>query len=196
MEGRFYTVKKIRFEPATMNSEENKAKRAYYVSRLMEESGNGKTIVYIDETNCNLFLRRSFGRSRKGTRCTVKAPTSKGKNVHVIGGISQTGLLYFERRRGSFKKEDCQEWLRSLLRSITESLSQIVIVCDNAPVHCNLETVLEEEEFIGATMLRLSPYSAPLNPIEECWSVFKPQMKKLLNYMGYKTCWPPLFLKS
>ena len=71
--------------------------------------------------------------------------------MHVIGGIS----LYFERRSGSFKKEDCQEWLRSLLISITESLSQIVIVCDNAPVHSNLETVLEEEEFIGATMLRL-----------------------------------------
>ena len=49
--GKFYTVKKIRFEPATMNCEENKTKRAYYVSRLMEESGNGKTIVYIDETN-------------------------------------------------------------------------------------------------------------------------------------------------
>ena len=61
--------------------------------------------------------------------------------MHVIGGILQAGLQYFERRRGSFKKEDCQEWLRILLRSITESLSQIVIVCDNAPVHSNLETV-------------------------------------------------------
>ena len=30
-------------------------------------------------------------------------------------------------------------------------------------------------------MLRLFPYSVPLNPIEECWSVFKAQMKKLLN---------------
>ena len=97
MEGKFYTVKKIRFEPVTMNCEEIKTKRAYYVSRLMEESENGITIVDIDETNCNLFFRRSFGRyARKGTRCAVKAPTSKGKNVHVIGGILQTGLQYFE----------------------------------------------------------------------------------------------------
>ena len=65
MEGKFYTVKKIRFEPATMNCEENKTKslKACYVSRLMEETGNDKTILYIDKTNCNLFLRRSFGRS-------------------------------------------------------------------------------------------------------------------------------------
>ena len=174
MEGNFYTVKKIRFEPANMNCEENKTKKAYYVSRLMEESENSKTIVYIDETNCDLFLRRNFGRSRKGTRCTVKAPTSKGKNVHVIGGISQTGLLTLK----DAEEEVCQEWLRSLLRSITESLSQIVIVCDNAPVHSNLETVLEEEEFIGATMLRLAPYSVPLSPIEDFCSVFKAQMKK------------------
>ena len=39
MEGKFYTVKKIRFKPATMNCEENKTKRAYYVSHSMEESG-------------------------------------------------------------------------------------------------------------------------------------------------------------
>ena len=41
MERKFYnTVKKIMFEQATMNCEENKTKRAYYVSRVMEESGN------------------------------------------------------------------------------------------------------------------------------------------------------------
>ena len=37
-----------------MNSVENKTKRAAYASTIMEKIGLGKTVVYIDETNCNL----------------------------------------------------------------------------------------------------------------------------------------------
>ena len=66
-----------------------------------------------------------------------------------------------------------------MLRSITERIQNFVVVCDNAPVHCSLEVVFEEE-FVGATLLRASPYSAPLNPIEECWSVLKAAMKRQL----------------
>ena len=112
----------------------------------------------------------------------MKTPTSKGKNIHVIAGISQTGLIYWERRRGSYKKENCNEWVRKLVRQVTEPMERVVVVvCDNAPVHVNLETVVQEDEFQGACILRLAPYSAPLNPIEECCSVFKKELRKLFN---------------
>lgn len=117
LHGRLFTVKKVRAEPSTMNSDGNRRKRAEYVTSLMEAQGQGKTIIYMDESNVNLFLRRACGRSRKGTRCCVKAPTSKGQNVHIIGAISQTGLVYWERRRGSFKKAECKEWVRHMLRA-------------------------------------------------------------------------------
>jgi hypothetical protein len=58
-------------------------------------------------------------------------------------------------------------------------MTDIGIVCDNAPVHSNIEAVLQEDEFIGVLLLRLAPYSTPLNPIEECWSVFKCELQKL-----------------
>ena len=57
-------------------------------------------------------------------------------------------------------------------------MNTIVVICDNAPVHVDSETVAEEAEFTGVTILRASPYSAPLNPIEECWSVMKSSMKR------------------
>ncbi len=173
-----YSVKKVFPQPVAMNSMENKAKRAAYVSAVLEKTGCGKTVVYIDETNCNLFLRRNFGRSRKGTRCSVKLPTSKGKNIHIIGGITQTGIQHWERRRGSYRKEDCCNFLRNLLRNMEEPMSEIVVVLDNAPVHVSLESVSQEEEFRGLELLRLAPYSAPLNPIEEVWSIFKSEAKK------------------
>ena len=59
-------------------------------------------------------------------------------------------------------------------------MDRITIVCDNAPVHVDLETVASEAEFTGLTIQRLAPYSAPLNPIEECWSVMKASMKRFL----------------
>ena len=39
---------------------------------------------------------------------------------------------------------------------------------------------MEEEEFEDARLLRLGPYSAPLNPIEEVWNVLKAHMKSAL----------------
>ena len=54
--------KKAQPQPATMNSDENKPKRSQYVSSLMYFVGLGKYVIYIDESDCNLFLRRSFER--------------------------------------------------------------------------------------------------------------------------------------
>ena len=59
----FYTVKKVRLESSKMNSENIKRKRADYVTKAMDFIENGKTLIYTDETNCNLFLHINFGRS-------------------------------------------------------------------------------------------------------------------------------------
>jgi transposase len=67
------------------------------------------------------------------------------------------------------------------MRTVTEPYENVVVVCDNAPVHCSLETVIEEEEFSGVELLRTAPYSAPINPIEECWSTMKAAMKRELG---------------
>lgn len=83
LEGRLITCKKVRPEPSAMNSQANREKRAAYVTAVMDAAGAGKKLIYVDECNCNLFLRRSIGRSRKGARCSVKAPTSKGKKTYI-----------------------------------------------------------------------------------------------------------------
>ena len=97
LERKRYAVK-ILVEPCTMHNYTNKEKRAGYVSADITFANQGKTVIYIyiyvDETNVNSFLRRTQGRSRKGIRCCVKAPTSRGQNRHIISGISQTGLVY------------------------------------------------------------------------------------------------------
>ena len=147
-------MKKAHPRPVTMYSEINKRKRREYVEKIMNRIGIGKTVVYIDEINVNQFLRRSQGRARKGMRPMVKCPASRGKNFHILEGISQHGIVYWERRRGSYKKEDCNECLRQVFRTITEPLKDIVVVCNNAPIHAGLESVVGEE-FLGVEVLRL-----------------------------------------
>ena len=38
-------------------------------------------------------------------------------------------------------------------------MGRVVIVCDNAPAHIDLELVPDENEFHGVTILREAPYS-------------------------------------
>ena len=55
-------------------------------------------------------------------------------------------------------------------------LDQVTVVCDNAPVHCDLEAVVAN--FPGVELVRTAPYNTPLNPIETVWSSMKVDMKR------------------
>ena len=97
--------------------------------------------------------------------------------MHVIGAMSQTGLVHWERRHRSFRKNDCVEWLWRALQACLVPPDQITVVCvvyDNAPAHTDLEMVAAE--FPRLELLRTAPYSAPLNPIEAVWSSMKATM--------------------
>ena len=62
-----------------------------------------------------------------------------------------------------------------------EPREEIAVVCDNAPVRAALEQVTEEDEFEGVNILRLAPYSKPLNPIEHIWSAMKAELKREMS---------------
>ncbi|XP_017476346.1 PREDICTED: uncharacterized protein LOC108366439 [Rhagoletis zephyria] len=76
--------------------------------------------------------------TRSGIRAVLTLPPSRGPNVHLIGAISISGVLSMETRRGSFKKESAAEWVRGLFEKWTSMgyiLSDLVLVCDNAPLN-------------------------------------------------------------
>jgi transposase len=179
LEGRMISLKQIHMQPVTANSIHNKVLRKEYVQRVMQATGEGKYVMYVDESNVNLFLRRSHGRAAIGCRAVVKLPTSKGANIHMIGAITQTGFISFKRKRGSYKMENCNAWLREILQDISVQgvpLNNIVIVIDNAPCHSRAEQVVDQ--FPGVSILRLAPYSPMLNPIEMAWGVMKSYLKQ------------------
>lgn len=177
-----YSLKYLRHEPEKGNNLENKQKRKEFVECLLEFQSQNKPILFMDETNLNIHISRTQGRSLKGTRCTTIAAGSKGANVHVIGCISTMGFVYYEIRRGSFKKPNAQAWMKTCLRqAMIKHGEPVVMVIDNAPCHSNIEEVLQEEEFREHRILRLGPYSAMFNPIENVWSVVKSYVKRELS---------------
>ena len=74
------------------------------------------------------------------------------------------------------------EWMRRILRKLPDEenvdIRYVTVVLDNAPVHSEIEKLSDKQEFAQTQFLRLGPYSAPLNPIDQCWSILKAEIKK------------------
>ncbi|KAG3107435.1 hypothetical protein PI124_g12700 [Phytophthora idaei] len=145
----------------------------------------GKVILYMDETNFNLWSSRTRERSLRGRRAVKKVFADGGQNMHVIACISENGLVHYETKFGSNRHANTNDFIRAPLRRIRDSseltLADVVLVIDNAPCHCRAESVFEEEEFLDATLLRLGPYSPMLNPIENVPSMIKASVKAFLR---------------
>lgn len=181
LDGLMFTLKDLRREPEKANTDENKIKRCEYARQLLNYQADNMPIVYMDETNFNLFTSRTKGRSKKGKRCTHIAAGSRGSNIHVIGCIGNMGLIHYELRRGAFKKPEANTFIRRCLQNARNLYqSPVVMVIDNAPCHASVEEVLQEDEFIDHCLLRLAPYSPMLNPIELGWSSLKAGVRREL----------------
>ncbi|RHY26050.1 hypothetical protein DYB32_007906 [Aphanomyces invadans] len=83
LDGMLYTIKNTRIEPAACNNDFSKAKRKAFVDNILQHIADGNYIVYFDETNYNLYCKRSKGHAKRGQRAIEKMPTSKGPNIQV-----------------------------------------------------------------------------------------------------------------
>ena len=59
LEGRLFTLKKVHFVMEAANSPRNKALRLQYVRSVSGHMQENKTIIWTDETNLNLYCRRT-----------------------------------------------------------------------------------------------------------------------------------------
>ena len=133
----------------------------------------------MDESNTNIHISRREDRSLRGTWCTTVAAGSKGANVHMIGCMSNAGLLHHEIERGAFKSDLACEWIRRCLL-ITRSKfdGPVVMVIENASCHWGLEDVFKESEFSDNHLLRLGLNSPMFNPMKNVWSSAKAKIKR------------------
>lgn len=133
-----------------------------------------ESLVFIDETGCNLSMSRTYGRSPQGERAIGDRPAGHRTHISTIGAMSVNGIEAFRTVEGSVNGKVFLDFVRETL--VPHLLKGDIVVMDNLRVH-HMKPVREAIEAAGAEVRFLPPYSCDLNPIEECWSKVKNLLK-------------------
>lgn len=177
IDGELFIVKNVTTSTNNMNNEQNKIKPVTYMTQFFRARSEGRSLIWVDETNFNLYCKRREGRSRIGTRASIILPASKGANLHCIGAMTASSMVNFTTRRGAFKSGDCVQWFQELIEACNrQGINEPTFIIDNAPAHCRLEEIIEDNPHVQ--IIRLAPCSYLLNPIELVWSSFKSHIKR------------------
>ena len=115
-------------------------------------------------------MTRLYGRGEVGKRVYDERPGNKGKNMTLIGAISDEGLIGTMTVTGALDTEAFLVFIEQILLPVL--WVGAIIVMDNLPVHY-ANTAKDLIESVGARVKFLPPYSPDLSPIELCWSKLK-----------------------
>lgn len=172
LQGRVYCGK-VQPTLEDFNSIDAKIKRREYLQAFGDYMALGKDILFLGETNFNIYCRRR----QKRFPSTMAAPS-----IHLKAAISEKGIFQINYRRGSYNALSSKEWLENLLlkwRAEERECSNLVLVCANFP-HDDQE-VEEIFKSYGVTLLFLPPYSWHLNPMEIIFEQIERFVKHHIN---------------
>ncbi len=131
-------------------------------------------LVFLDETGSNLAMTRSHGYAKVGQRVRYEKPCNRGKNLTILGSITEEGMRTWTSFLGGTTKERMVSFLKEKLLPTLHPGK--VVVMDNLKAHHAKEVKdLFCDSSIG--LLYLPPYCPEENPIEMSWSKGKQKVK-------------------
>lgn len=180
LQGMLYTVKITTLQPMKRNSPENIQKRHHYANWYLSE-GISKHCIFIDETGYNLWTKRTYGRSKKGTVAVRQVSNQRGRHVTLCLALSpQIGIVHKEFSVSSFTGDNFNNFIGQLVINLhtlpSFDQTNYVLIFDNAPVHKNVPNLPQNVE-----VQWLAPYSPFLNPCEEAFSAWKANLKSQIS---------------
>jgi len=141
-----------------------------YEYRSWLDTVDVRNLVFIDETGLNLAMVRRYGRGFGGKRVYDDRPSAKGKNITLIGAISDEGLIASMTFQGALNTASFIVFIEQVL--LPALWVGAIVVMDNLSVHY-ADAAKALIESVGAQVKFLPPYSPDLSPIELCWSKLK-----------------------
>ena len=148
---KLFIVKNTCNQINNMNLRQNKVKSSAYFQTLYDHRSQGRTSIFIHETNFNLYYKRTQGRSKISLRTSVILPSSKIlPSFTVLGRCLQPNWYYSPQEEELSKvKTACngfESWQMSASLKKIKILIDIRFIIDNAPAHSRLKEI--EEEFM------------------------------------------------
>lgn len=110
----------------------------------------------------------------QGTRAYGDRPDGRGKNVTMIGAVSLQGFVAGLTFPGGTDSLAFQTYVTDVL--VPTLWEGACVVMDNFSSH-KVAGIREAIEAVGARVVYLPPYSPDFNPIENCWSKVKEDLR-------------------
>ena len=167
------TYKKKTLHAGERDTPEVQAKRRRYRAKVRRIEA--KRLVFVDETGVNTAMTPTHAWARRGERAEGSVPSSWGSTT-VIAALGLDGVRAPLIFPGATDTQAFQTYVDQVL--VPELRPGDVVVFDNLKPHLSRH-VAESIERAGATVLPLPPYSSDYDPIEELWSKFKGQLRRI-----------------
>ena len=167
------TYKKKTLHAGERDTPEVQAKRRRYRAKVRRIET--KRLVFVDETGVNTAMTPTHAWARRGERAEGSVPSAWGSTT-VIAALGLDGVRAPLIFPGATDTQAFQTYVDQVL--VPELRPGDVVVFDNLKPHLSRH-VAESIERAGATVLPLPPYSSDYDPIEELWSKFKGQLRRI-----------------
>lgn len=169
------SLKKLHYIPTDRNKDDVKRARQDYATWLLQE-GQLRNLIFIDESGFNIWLKRTYGRARRGQRAFRSVVGQKGQNLSFKLAISPTtGMVAYSFHFGGTTSAIFNDFLQAVSEAANNN-EVTYLIMDNAPCHKNAAS-----RNPAHVVKFLPPHSPFLNPIENCFSAWKWTVKNKLS---------------
>jgi len=172
------TRKRVSLTPVARNTPETIEQRKSYAIRFSRLEGSVNS-VFLDEFGCNASMRRMYGRSKRGAPVIMEVDRMRSRNMTVCAAIDLSGPIHFTKQFSAMKEDSFCQFLTELIARLDGSRRNVLIF-DNLCVH-KTKKVRDLLHQSNQKYLCLPPYSPMLNPIEQCFSKVKNEIRSLLG---------------
>lgn len=167
------TSKKKTLHAAERDDPKVQAKRRRYRRRVARI--DARRLVFVDETGVNTAMTPSHAWAPRGERAIGSVPTSWGSTT-VIAALGLDGVRAPFVFQGATDTQAFGTYVDEVLAP--ELRPGDVVVFDNLKPH-HSPHVKRSIRRAGASVLPLPPYSSDYDPIEELWSKFKGELRRV-----------------
>ncbi len=131
-------------------------------------------LIFVDEFGVNRAMSRIYARAPRGERARVKEPTARGANISVISALRLSGVRAMMMIEGAV---DTQVWDVYIEHFLVPDLRPgDIVMLDQVSFHGSLRAI-GLIKAAGARVEYLPAYSPDLDPLEECISKIKGELR-------------------